>query len=95
MREAYALTGYVPDDVAKKLQARTPGNVEVSPERGIHEVFMQVDGADVTDVRIGAASGGVWKRSLAAGSAFSPKSDYAESLSIGALAEDPNPEGDG
>jgi len=57
MREAYAVTGYVPNDVAKKLKAKTPGTVEVSPERGVHPVFMQVDGADVTDVRVGATSG--------------------------------------
>jgi hypothetical protein len=58
MKEAYAVTGYVPSDVAKKLKAKTPGNVEVSPERGVHPVFMQVDGSDVTEVRVGATSGG-------------------------------------
>ena len=58
MREAYAVTGYVPSDVANKLKSKTPGKIQVSPERGIREVFMEVEGADVTDVRVGAASGG-------------------------------------
>jgi len=58
MKEAYAVTGYVPSDVAQKLKAKTPGKVEVSPERGIHEVFMELDGSDVTEVRVGSTSGG-------------------------------------
>lgn len=39
---------------------------------------------------IGSASGGIWRRSLAEGSLFSPRSDQAPNLSIGALAADPN-----
>ena len=38
---------------------------------------------------LGAASGGIWRRSLSAGALFEPKSDFAESLSIGSLAADP------
>jgi subtilisin-like proprotein convertase family protein len=41
-------------------------------------------------ILIGSASGGIWKRSLTAGSLFEPKSDYASNLSVGALAADPS-----
>lgn len=39
---------------------------------------------------IGAASGGIWRRSLSPGASFSPRSDHVQSLSIGCLAADPN-----
>lgn len=41
-------------------------------------------------ILVGTASGGIWKRSLTPGSSFSPRSDFAENLSVGALAADPN-----
>lgn len=39
---------------------------------------------------IGAASGGIWKRSLASNAVAVPVADFASNLSIGALAADPN-----
>jgi len=58
MREAYAITGYVPNEVAKHLKAKTAGKIDVAEERGATDLFAQVDGADVIEVRTGAESGG-------------------------------------
>jgi hypothetical protein len=58
MREAYAITGYVSNDVAKNLKANASGKVEVRPERGAQEVLMQVDGSHITEVRTGSSTGG-------------------------------------
>ncbi len=58
MKEAYAITGYVSDDVVVRLKPNSPGSVEVRPERGVSEVVMQVEGSNVTEIRTGASSGG-------------------------------------
>jgi hypothetical protein len=55
MVERLAITGYVSDDVAKQLQAQQTGFIEVSPERGYHDVVMKVDGANIMKVRTGAS----------------------------------------
>ncbi|HEY7123766.1 MAG TPA: hypothetical protein VH540_07410 [Ktedonobacterales bacterium] len=48
-----------------------------------------IDPVTPNTVYIGTANGGVWK-SLDSGATWSPKTDYANSLAIGALAIDPN-----
>src|SRR5690348_9318824 len=58
MADRFAITGYVPDNVAKQLKAQQPGPIETSPERGYSDVLMRVDGADVAEVRIGASTQG-------------------------------------
>jgi hypothetical protein len=56
MAEAYAVTGYVSDHVAQELLAkRITGSVDVSPERGSHDVIARLDTADIVEVRVGAA----------------------------------------
>jgi hypothetical protein len=58
MREAFALTGYLPDHLAKTLVARQSGPVEVRPEPGYTEVVARVDCADVDEVRLGPSAHG-------------------------------------
>jgi hypothetical protein len=60
MKEAYAVTGYVPDNIAVKLgqAAARIREIDVRPERGMDEVVMRVTGADVAEVRTGASTGG-------------------------------------
>ena len=58
MKEAYAITGYVSNEVAGRLKANSTGNVQVSVERGISNVVMQVEGSNVVAIRTGASSGG-------------------------------------
>jgi hypothetical protein len=58
MKEALAVTGYVEDKVAQHLRALSPGKVDVRPERGVHDVLMRVDGADVAEVRTGSSAHG-------------------------------------
>ena len=58
MAERFAVTGYVSDSVARQLKAQQPGPIEVSPERGYSDVMMRMDGADITEVRIGASAQG-------------------------------------
>lgn len=58
MREAFAVTGYVPDHLAKSLVAKKPGPVEVQPEPGHTEVVARVDCADVDEVRLGPSAHG-------------------------------------
>jgi hypothetical protein len=55
MKEALAVTGFVPDDVAKRLSAGSKGVIQVRPERGASAVLIEVDGKDVADVRIGSS----------------------------------------
>jgi hypothetical protein len=57
MREAMAVTGYVPDEVARALASgkAAGGAVEVKPERGHDEVVARVDRSDIAEVRVGAS----------------------------------------
>lgn len=57
MREAMAITGYVPDgEVAGLASAQT---ISVHPEREVDGILMQVQGADVESVRLGRTEGGL------------------------------------
>ena len=59
MKEAIAVTGYVPDDVAKQLTGgkhRSP--VKVFAQAGREEVFARIDPAQIAEVRAGASSQG-------------------------------------
>jgi hypothetical protein len=58
MKQAYAVTGFVPDDVAKRLSAGAKGIIQVRPERGVTTVLMEVDGDDITEVRSAASTAG-------------------------------------
>jgi hypothetical protein len=58
MREAYAITGYVQNEIAEKLKSHTAGAIQVKPERGAQQVVMHVDGSDVVEIRKGSSSGG-------------------------------------
>jgi hypothetical protein len=55
MKEAFAVTGYVADDIANQLQAKGSGKIDVKVERGYEEIMMRVDQADVVEVRIGSS----------------------------------------
>ena len=55
LKEAYAITGYVADDIAAKLSAYGSGHVHVKPERGYDDVLMRVDAADVQELRTGSS----------------------------------------
>jgi hypothetical protein len=55
MKEAFAVTGYVSDDVANQLTAKGSGKVDIKVERGHEEVLMRVDQADLTDIRVGSS----------------------------------------
>jgi hypothetical protein len=56
--ERYAITGYVSDVLAARLQGGQFGSVEVCPERGRQDVKMRVDLSAVTEVRVGSSLGG-------------------------------------
>jgi hypothetical protein len=58
MKEAIAVTGFVPDHLARTLAARQGGAIDIRPERGLNEVVMRVDGRDVDEVRTGASTQG-------------------------------------
>jgi len=58
MKEAFAVTGFVPDSLAKRLAAGNKGAIQIRPERGVTAVVMEVDGADVVEVRTGSSSAG-------------------------------------
>jgi hypothetical protein len=58
MKEAFAVTGFVSDADAKRLSAGSKGLIRVSPERGVTAVLMEVDSADVTEVRVGSSKAG-------------------------------------
>jgi hypothetical protein len=58
MKEAIAVTGFVPDQLARKLAAKQAGAIDVKPERGVNDVVMRVDGSDVDEVRTGASTQG-------------------------------------
>src|SRR3982750_3771950 len=56
--EKYAVTGYVPDKIARELKANYSHSVEIHPERGAHDVFMRVSGGDISEVRSGSSEQG-------------------------------------
>lgn len=62
VKDNFAVTGYVPNEVASRLTTRdkqlTEGTIDVKVERGFDEVMMRVNLADVTEVRSGASSKG-------------------------------------
>jgi len=68
-----------------------PGPVIVSPTSAFagRVISIAFDPSNANIIYIGAANGGVWK-STNRGVTWSPKSDYQNSLAIGALAIDPN-----
>jgi hypothetical protein len=55
MKEAFAVTGYVPGNTLRKLESGGAGKIDVSVERGSDEVIMRVDRADVAEIRTGAS----------------------------------------
>ena len=68
-----------------------PGPVIVSPTVAFsgRVISIAFDATNPNTIYIGAANGGVWK-STNRGVTWTPKSDYQNSLAIGALAIDPN-----
>ena len=58
MKEAFAVTGFVSDARAEQLAAKGKGPIQVKPERGVSPVVMEVDSADVVEVRTGASRSG-------------------------------------
>ncbi len=58
MKEAFAITGFVPTEVAKRLKEHKSGTIEITAERNEKDVFTQVDASHVAEARIGADSGG-------------------------------------
>jgi hypothetical protein len=58
MAEAIAVTGYVPDKVAKQLRKSGWESVDVHPERKEGDTFVRVSASAVRDVRIGASKTG-------------------------------------
>ena len=68
-----------------------PGPVVVSPTSAFagRVISIAFDPTNANTIYIGAANGGVWK-STNRGVTWSPRSDYQNSLAIGALAIDPN-----
>jgi len=56
--EKYAVTGYVPDNVARELKAKHPNSVEIHPERGVRDVLVRVNGSDISEVRSGSSEQG-------------------------------------
>jgi len=56
--EAFAVTGFVSDALAERLAAHAKGVIQVSPERGVTAVRMEVDGADVLEIRRGSSKSG-------------------------------------
>jgi hypothetical protein len=61
MKEAYAITGYVPNAVAKSLSSglkNYSGKIEVKLDAGSSEFLARVDPAHVAEVRTGSSKGG-------------------------------------
>ena len=57
--ERYAVTGYLPDKLARTLKAKHHGSLEIAPEREHADVFMRIQGQDITEVRTGSSVGGL------------------------------------
>jgi hypothetical protein len=55
MKEAFAVTGYVPDKALQELDSKRTGKIDVRVERGSDEVVMRVDHAQVEEIRTGAS----------------------------------------
>jgi hypothetical protein len=55
MKEAFAVTGYVPEKALQDLESGRAGNIDVRVERGSDEVVMRVDQADIAEIRTGAS----------------------------------------
>jgi hypothetical protein len=58
MREAFAVTGYVPSHRATALGGGQPGPVDVGPEPGHTVVGARLDCAEVDEVRLGPSAHG-------------------------------------
>ena len=58
MAEAIAVTGYVPDKVAKQLRKPGWGSIDVHPERKAGDTFVRVSESAVRDARVGASKSG-------------------------------------
>jgi hypothetical protein len=58
MKEAMAVTGYVPDAVAKTLNDKGAGAVDVYPERGVDEVAARIQKSEIAEARVGSSSRG-------------------------------------
>jgi len=54
-KEAFAVTGYVPEKALQDLESGHAGNIDVRVERGSDEVVMRVDQADIAEIRTGAS----------------------------------------
>ena|SRR5437879_4977968 len=57
MAEAIAVTGYVPDKIAKQLKKQWD-SIDVHPDRKEGDAFVRVESSAVRDIRIGASKGG-------------------------------------
>lgn len=55
MKEAFAVTGYVPEKALQDLESGRTAKIDVRIERGSDEVVMRVDQADIAEVRAGAS----------------------------------------
>ena len=55
MKEAFAVTGYVPDEALRKLESDVAGKIDIRVERNSDEVVVRVDRADVAEIRAGAS----------------------------------------
>jgi hypothetical protein len=59
VKQAFAVTGYVPTEAAEQLRQKTlTGLIEVRPDANHHEVVARVNIGTVADVRIGPSAGG-------------------------------------
>lgn len=56
MREAMAITGYVPDKLVAEI--KSVDYVDVMPERDVNDVVIRVATADIEDARIGSTDKG-------------------------------------
>jgi len=61
MREAMAVTGYVPAELATQLSNGSSGigNIEVRPEREVQDVVMRVATTDIHETRVGPTEQGL------------------------------------
>jgi hypothetical protein len=55
MKEAFAVTGYLPDKALQDLESSRTGKIDVRVERGSDEVVMRVDQADIEEIRTGVS----------------------------------------